>query len=195
MSQRFDDDPHLDLDRSLEPELRALLDRHKEAAARIDWSYHEFVPLDAHRTGALTEFPLPPSTYTAVEMALLTEVNLPWYTAGLSHGLDSCPDPIREFVHLWTSEEDQHATLLESYLLLTDNGDHAARARSRKTIVAAGWHHALSGQDGHTPPRRPRAPSTSAWREHVATSIRCSPRRCAGSPRTRPCTWPSTATS
>jgi acyl-[acyl-carrier-protein] desaturase len=145
VSQRFDDDPHLDLDRSLEPELRALLDRHKEAAARIDWSYHEFVPLDAHRTGTLTELPLSPSTYTAVEMALLTEVNLPWYTAGLSHGLDSCPDPIREFVHLWTSEEDQHATLLESYLLLTDNGDHGARARSRKTIVAAGWHHALSG--------------------------------------------------
>jgi acyl-[acyl-carrier-protein] desaturase len=145
VSQPFDDESHLDLDRSLEPELRALLDRHKEAAARTDWSYHQFLPLDAHRTGGLTDLPLSPAAYTAVEMALLTEVNLPWYTAGLSHGLESCPDPIREFVHLWTSEEDQHAILLESYLLLTDNGDHAARARSRKAIVAAGWHHALSG--------------------------------------------------
>ena len=38
----------------------------------------------------------------AVETALLTEVNLPWYTAGVAHGLASCPDPIQEFVRVWT---------------------------------------------------------------------------------------------
>jgi len=78
-------------------------------------------------------------------MALLTEVNLPWYTTGLSHGLQACPAPIREFVRLWTSEEDQHATLLETYLLLSDNGDPAARARARKAVIAAGWTHQLGG--------------------------------------------------
>ena len=46
---------------------------------------------------------------------------------------------------MWTSEEDQHATLLESYLLLTGSGDHEARARARKAMIAAGWQHALSG--------------------------------------------------
>jgi acyl-[acyl-carrier-protein] desaturase len=145
MSDLFDDDPHLELHRSLEPQLAALLDRHKEAAARIDWSYHQFLPLEAFRANALAEPTLSTSAYIAVEMALLTEVNLPWYTAGLSHGLESCPAPLQEFVYLWTSEEDQHATLLESYLLLTDNGDHGVRARSRKAIIAGGWHHTLAG--------------------------------------------------
>src|SRR5262245_43105802 len=78
-------------------------------------------------------------------MALLTEVNLPWYTAGLYHGLQACPAPIQEFVRLWTSEEDQHATLLETYLLLSDNGDPVARARARKAVIAAGWTHQLGG--------------------------------------------------
>ena len=30
-----------------------------------------------------------------------------------------------------------HATLLETYLLLSDNGDPAARARARKAVIAA----------------------------------------------------------
>jgi acyl-[acyl-carrier-protein] desaturase len=46
---------------------------------------------------------------------------------------------------VWTSEEDQHATLLESYLLLTSSGDPDARARSRKAMIAAGWSHGLAG--------------------------------------------------
>jgi acyl-[acyl-carrier-protein] desaturase len=46
---------------------------------------------------------------------------------------------------LWTSEEDQHATLLETYLLLSDNGDPAARARARRAVIAAGWTHELGG--------------------------------------------------
>ena len=145
MSDRFVDDPHPGLHPSVEPQLAALLARHKEAVARIDWSYHEFLPLDAFRASVSAEPRLSTNAYMAVEMALLTEVNLPWYTAGLSRGLESCPAPLQEFVHLWTSEEDQHATLLESYLLLTDNGDHALRARSRKAIIAGGWRHALAG--------------------------------------------------
>src|SRR5205085_12165459 len=88
---------------------------------------------------------LSPTAYLAVETALLTEVNLPWYTAGLARGLESCPAPIQEFIRVWTAEEDQHATLLESYLLLTGSGDHPARARARKAMITAGWRHALSG--------------------------------------------------
>ena len=136
---------HLDLRSSLEPHMEALLTRHKDAAAKANWSCHEFLPLEAFRADARRHRPLSRAAYTAVEMALLTEVNLPWYTAGLSHGLQACPAPIREFVRLWTSEEDQHATLLETYLLLTDNGDPAARARARKAVIAAGWTHQLGG--------------------------------------------------
>jgi len=122
---------------SLEPHFATLLARHKDAAARNEWSYHEFLPDE--------RAPLSATAYLAVETALLTEVNLPWYTAALAPGFAECPDPIREFVRVWTSEEDQHASLLESYLLLTDAGDHAARARARKAMIAAGWHHELAG--------------------------------------------------
>jgi acyl-[acyl-carrier-protein] desaturase len=136
---------HLDLHSSLEPHLESLLTRHKDAAAKVDWSCHEFLPLEAFRADPRRHRPLSRPAYTAVEMALLTEVNLPWYTAGLYHGLRGCPAPIQEFVRVWTSEEDQHATLLETYLLLSGNGDPAARARARKAVIAAGWNHQLGG--------------------------------------------------
>ena len=133
------DDTHRDLDPSLEPHFASLLSRHKEAVAKTEWSYQQFLPPEIERQS------LSPTAYMAVETALLTEVNLPWYTAGLAHGLASCPAPIRDFVHVWTSEEDQHATLLESYLLLTRSGDPDTRARSRKAMIAGGWSHCLAG--------------------------------------------------
>jgi acyl-[acyl-carrier-protein] desaturase len=136
---------YLDLRASLEPHLESLLTRHKDAAAKANWSCHELLPLEAFRADPHRHRPLSRAAYAAVEMALLTEVNLPWYTAGLYHGLQACPAPIQEFVRLWTSEEDQHATLLETYLLLSDNGDPAARARARKAVIAAGWTHQLGG--------------------------------------------------
>jgi acyl-[acyl-carrier protein] desaturase len=139
------DDRRRQLDPSLESHFGVLLARHKDAAAKTGWAYREFLPLDAYRASAIDRSPLSPTAYLAVETALLTEVNLPWYTAGLSRGLEACPGAIQEFVRVWTSEEDQHATLLESYLLLTGSGDHEARARARKAMIAAGWEHALSG--------------------------------------------------
>src|SRR2546427_8447666 len=145
MPHRFDDDPYRDLHPSLEPQFAALLARHKEAAGKNEWSYHQFLPLTAFEPNTIERSPLSPTAYLAVETALLTEVNLPWYTAGLSRGLESCPGPIQEFVRVWTSEEDQHATLLESYLLFTESGDHSARGRSRKAMIAAGWTHSLAG--------------------------------------------------
>jgi hypothetical protein len=40
-----------------------------------------------------------------------------------------------------------HATLLETYLLLSDNGDPAARARARKAVIAAD--HPRAGRPRH----------------------------------------------
>jgi acyl-[acyl-carrier protein] desaturase len=145
MPDRFDADPYCDLLPSLESHFASLLARHREATVRMEWSYGQFVPVEAFRRSGPEPPPLSATAYLAVETALLTEVNLPWYTAGLSRGLAACPGPIQEFVRVWTSEEDQHATLLESYLLFTDSGDHQARARSRKTMIAAGWNHGLAG--------------------------------------------------
>ena len=144
MSQLVDE-RRRDLDPRLESQFAALLARHKEATAKTGWGYHEFLPLEAFRASPARRSPLSPTAYLAVETALLTEVNLPWYTAELAPGLRACPEPIREFIRVWTSEEDQHATLLESFLLLTGSGDHDARARARKAMIAAGWQHSVAG--------------------------------------------------
>ncbi len=129
---------------SLEPEVARLLARHNEASARIDWSYREFLPLEAlHAPSNIP--PLSTVAYTAVETALLTEVNLPWYTAVLHEGLRDSLAPLQEFIGVWTSEEDQHSTLLETYLLLTDNGDPDERGRRRKAVIAGGFSHQLEG--------------------------------------------------
>ena len=75
----FDDHRYRDLLPSLEGHFASLLARHKEAAGRTEWSYHQYVPLDVFRA---TERPsLSATPYLAVETALLTEVNLPWYKA------------------------------------------------------------------------------------------------------------------
>ena len=129
---------------SLEPEVARLLARHIETSARIDWSYRDFLPLEALHAPSTTP-PLSDLAYTAVETALLTEAILPWYTVALHEGLRDTLAPLQEFVRIWTSEEDQHSTLLETYLLLTDNGDHAERGRQRKAVLANGWSHQLEG--------------------------------------------------
>jgi len=129
---------------SLEGRISELLDRHKAAAAGIDWSYYDYLPLDAYHAREESP-PLSDKVYAAVELALLTEANLPWYTATLHTGLSGSPAPLQEFVHTWTSEEDQHSLLLETYLLLTNNGDHKSRLKTRKAVLLGGWDHGLDG--------------------------------------------------
>jgi len=124
---------------SLEPALRALYERHRERARAIDWAYHDYLPLDELRADPQALPTLSTATNLAVETALLTEVNLPWFTTGLSSVFKGALSPLRAFIQDWTAEEDQHALLLESYLLLSNNGDHRERARLRKLVVWQGW--------------------------------------------------------
>ena len=91
MPRQVDDDRYRDLLPSLEGHFASLLARHLEAAGKTEWSYHQYLPFEALRADALERPPLSATAYLAVETALLTEVNLPWYTAGLSRGLESCP--------------------------------------------------------------------------------------------------------
>ena len=124
---------------SLEPKLRALYDSHRERANRIDWAYHEFLPLDELRANPDTIPTLSPLVYTAVETALLTEVNLPWFTTHLYACFKGSMAVMLDFLHTWTAEEDQHALLLETYLLLGGNGDAKLRMAMRKNIIRQGW--------------------------------------------------------
>src|SRR5215216_4836903 len=124
---------------SLEPKLRDLYARHRERAKAIDWGYHEYLPLDELRADPQSLPKLSDVAYLAVETALFTEVNLPWFTTGLHYLFKGSLEVMQEFIYDWTSEEDQHAMLLETYLLLGDNGNHRERARLRKLIVRQGW--------------------------------------------------------
>lgn len=124
---------------SLEPKLKSLYADHRERADRIDWSYHEFLPLDELAANPATLPKLSPEVYAAVETALLTEVNLPWFTTHLHAAFKGSIQVMVDFLQTWTAEEDQHALLLETYLLLGGNGDHKRRMAMRKNVIRQGW--------------------------------------------------------
>lgn len=124
---------------SLEPKLHELYDRHRERANRIDWAYTEYLPLDELRANPDSIPQLSPLVYTAVETALLTEVNLPWFTTHLYAAFRGSLAVMVDFLHTWTSEEDAHAMLLETYLMVGNNGDPKLRAAMRKGVIRQGW--------------------------------------------------------
>ena len=124
---------------SLEPKLRELYDQHIERAAKIDWAYYEYLPLDELKNKTESIPKLSPIVYASVETALLTEINLPWFTTHLHAAFKGSIEILVDFVRIWTSEEDQHALLLDTYLLLGDHGDHRRRSRLRKSVIRQGW--------------------------------------------------------
>ena len=66
-------------------------------------------------------------------------MNLPWFTTGLGEVFRGSLEVMQDFIHTWTSEEDQHANVLETYLLVTRNTDPNRLHRLRKTVVRNGW--------------------------------------------------------
>ncbi len=123
---------------SLEPRLKELYESHLERAKNIDWAYSDFLPLEAYRNAPETIPKLSPSILSAVELAVLTEVNLPWFTTILTAVFTGTWSVLTDFIHTWTAEEDAHALLLEVYLLLGANGDPRARAALRKQVIRTG---------------------------------------------------------
>ncbi|MFD2168575.1 acyl-ACP desaturase [Tumebacillus lipolyticus] len=134
--------PNLDV--RLERKIIDLYEQHKIRAANIDWSYHEFVPWELGRSfkeipWSIEQRSLPPAVCIAIETALLTEVNLPWFTTYLSSTFTGSLNVLQEFIHTWVAEEDQHSNLLETYLLLTRNADPKQLHQLRKTVVESGF--------------------------------------------------------
>jgi acyl-[acyl-carrier-protein] desaturase len=132
------------VDQRLEKKLQELYKTHLERTARIDWSYHALIPWERGRN--FTTDPWHPSQATispelavAVETALLTEINLPWFTTGLTNIFAGSLEVLQDFVRTWTSEEDQHSNILETYLLVTRNSDPDRLHHLRKTVVRNAW--------------------------------------------------------
>lgn len=124
--------------------LDQLYHRHLTLTEHTDWAYHRLLPWDRGRDFGQAPWEpgqgtLPPDVALAVETAMLTEVNLPWFTAGLVRLMHNAPDALRQFVHTWTAEEDRHARVLETYLVLSRNGDPDARCRLVHGVVRQGW--------------------------------------------------------
>jgi acyl-[acyl-carrier-protein] desaturase len=74
-----------------------------------------------------------------VETSLLTEVNLPFFYHHLATTFKGSLKVLQDFVHTWVSEEDQHSSLLETYLIITRNADPHALHLLRKEVVEGGY--------------------------------------------------------
>ena len=131
-------------DPQLEPYITELYKQHRERAAKIDWSYHEYIPWELGRSykvlpWSIDQRTLPAAIYTAVETSLLTEVNLPFFYHHLATTFKGSLRVLQDFVHTWVAEEDQHSSLLETYLIITRNADPHELSRLRKMVVEAGF--------------------------------------------------------
>lgn len=128
-----------------------LYQRHMMCTTNANWSYHTLLPWERGKNfntlpwskdqGSLTD-----DLTVAVETALLTEVNLPWFTAGLKQMFETGPSALKAFVKTWTAEEDQHSRILDVYLSLTRNGNPDARALLRKQVLTEGYE--IEGDSG-----------------------------------------------
>ena len=132
------------VDQRLEGKLKELYETHLERTAKVDWSYHTLIPWERGRNFNTdpwhpSQATISPELAVAVETALLTEINLPWFTTGLTNVFAGSLEVLQDFVRTWTSEEDQHSTILETYLMVTRNADPARLHRLRKTVVRNAW--------------------------------------------------------
>jgi acyl-[acyl-carrier-protein] desaturase len=132
------------VDQRLEGKLRELYKTHMERTARIDWSYHDLIPWERGRNFKTdpwhpTQATISPELAVAVETALLTEVNLPWFTTGLTEVFAGSLEVLQDFVRTWTSEEDQHSDIFQTYLIVTRNADPHRLHTLRKTVVRNAW--------------------------------------------------------
>lgn len=129
---------------ALDSVIDTLYQRHLELTSNLDWGYHRLLPWEQgenfvdHPWDA-SQGNLSPELTLAVETAMLTEINLPWFTGTLMDAFANAPSSLLRFVHTWTREEDQHGRVLDVYLLLSRNGNPDVRARVQKNVIEAGW--------------------------------------------------------
>ena len=127
--------------RELAPEAERLLNRHLGTAK--EWFPHEYVPWSLGRDfvpGEVweeTDGSLPQAVRSALFMNLLTEDNLPYYSAQIDKmfGQDH---PWREWTRRWTAEEMRHAIVMRDWVIVTRSLDPVELERARMHQVATG---------------------------------------------------------
>jgi len=128
--------------RELEPLVAKAMDRHLAQAG--EWFPHEFVPYEAgrnylHEPWQPSDSTLPDIAKIAIELNLLTEDNLPYYTVALTEGFGKT-EAWGAWVRRWTAEEGRHSILLRDYLVVTRGIDPVALERNRMDMVQRGWY-------------------------------------------------------
>jgi len=133
----------------LEQKIMDLYLRHQKQSESMEWNFYEYMPWDQGQSFSTLPYnksqnTLPQELITAIETSMLTELNLPWYTTFLNNMFINGLEPLQNFVHTWVSEEDQHASALETYLILTRNADPIELTKVKKEILNTGWDSILS---------------------------------------------------
>jgi acyl-[acyl-carrier-protein] desaturase len=129
-----------DLAQELQPVVSDLLERHLETTK--EWFPHEMVPWSQGRDFEPGEewdarqSVVPAPARIALVVNLLTEDNLPYYSATLG-GLGA-DGPWGEWMRRWTAEEGRHAIVIRDYLVVTRAVDPVALERERMGQVSTG---------------------------------------------------------
>ena len=128
--------------RELEPLLAVELDRHFAQAA--DWYPHEYVPYEVGRNfvdepWTPEDSGLPDVAKVAMELNLLTEDNLPYYTLALTRTFGHT-EAWDVWVRRWTAEEGRHSIVLRDYLTVTRGLDPKELESQRMDMVQRGFY-------------------------------------------------------
>jgi len=124
----------------LEPVVGELLERHLATAK--EWFPHEFVPWGRGRDFVAgvawdpAEADVSEPARVALVVNLLTEDNLPYYSASLS--TEHRDSAWGQWSRQWTAEEGRHAIVIRDYLTVTRSVDPVALERGRMQQVAKG---------------------------------------------------------
>lgn len=126
----------------LTPKAEELLERHMRTTK--EWFPHSLVPWE--RGVSMAEgyewdpraFPLPDVVRSSLFVNLLTEDNLPYYSAHIAGILGRKHEAWTEWNHRWTAEEDRHAMVIRDYLMVTQAVDpyELERARMQQMTTA-----------------------------------------------------------
>jgi len=133
---------HYELLAAVDSDVSKLMAEHK--SRREHWYAHEIVPWERGRNYRAepweeSQCTISPEARTSLVLNLLTEDNLPYYHSEIeSHVGDS--EALKEWNHLWTAEEGQHAIALRSYLLTSRNADPVELENDRLATMTNGYH-------------------------------------------------------
>jgi acyl-[acyl-carrier-protein] desaturase len=129
-----------DLRADLQPVVAELMERHLQTTR--EWFPHELVPWSKGRDFVAgeewdaEEARVPAAARVALVVNLLTEDNLPYYSATLG-GLGT-DGPWGEWMRRWTAEEGRHAIVIRDYLVVTRSVDPVSLERERMGQVSTG---------------------------------------------------------